>query len=155
MRTLGVDPGLFGAVACWDDDLEALAIEDAPIVRVGVGRSLARAVMVDAEYARLVRALCPDRVICEQVNGIKGQSASASFNFGATYGLVRGFAAMLAVPIYFVTPQQWRHTFRVPRGKAGSRLAASRMYPSHAEKFRRVKDDGRAEASLLARFPVS
>lgn len=155
MRTLGVDPGLFGAIACWDDDLRALAVFDAPIARTRVGNSRARATLVDAAYAQMVRALAPDRIVLELVGGVTGQSASASFNFGATFGLVRGFAAMMQVPIHFVTPQQWRAHFKVPRGKEGSRLRASQIFPAYAANFKRIKDHGRAEAALLALFPVS
>lgn len=150
MRVLGCDPGLFGAVALWDDALDALAIRDAPTASVVVGRSKNRTVFLDAEYARLVRELDPQAVVIEQVGGIRGQSASASFNFGAGFGLLRGFAAMFGAPVYFVAPNAWRAALRVPAGKDGSRLRAGQLFPRYAGLFARAKDDGRAEAALLA-----
>jgi crossover junction endodeoxyribonuclease RuvC len=150
-RWLGCDPGLYGAVALWDDDLDVLVIEDAPVAHIEVGKSKNRAVYLDHEYARLVRALCPDRFVIEKVGGLTGQSASASFNFGAGYGLLRGFAAMLNVPVDFIAPPVWRARLRVPPGKDGSRLRASQIFPVYTSKFSRKKDDGRAEAALLAR----
>jgi crossover junction endodeoxyribonuclease RuvC len=153
--TLGCDPGLYGAVALWDDALDALVIRDAPIARIAVGKSKNRAVLVDAEYARLVRELEPDRVVIEKVGGLTGQSASASFNFGASFGLLRGFAAMLELPVYFIEPPVWRAKLRVPAGKDGSRLRASQLFPRYAELFSRAKDDGRAEAALMAVCPIS
>lgn len=154
MRTLGCDPGLYGAIACWDDDLEVLVVRDAPIAHVQVGASRDRAVLLDAEYARLVEDLCPDRMVIEEVNGITKQSASASFNFGASFGLLRGFAAMAKIPVYFVPPIVWRTRLRVRNGKDGSRLRAMQLYPAYSHLFKRVKDDGRAEAALLARCPL-
>jgi crossover junction endodeoxyribonuclease RuvC len=154
VRILGADPGLTGAITLWDDDLEALIIHDAPTAKIAVGKSASRTVYVDAEYARLVRSLSPDRMVIEQVNGVMGQSASASFNFGAGFGLLRGIAAALEIPVYFVPPQTWRTRLRVPAGKDGSRLRASQLFPRYAAMFSRVKDDGRAESALIARCPL-
>lgn len=156
-RVLGVDPGLGGAVALWDDVADALGlpaaltVHDAPTARVQVGRSKARAVYLDAEYARLIRELKPDVAVVEQVGGLTGQSASASFQFGAGFGLVRGIIAALGVPVEFVAPPVWRARLLVKPGKDGSRLRACQLYPNHAGLFARVKDDGRAESSLIAR----
>ncbi len=152
MRVLGCDPGLFGAVALWDDALEILVVRDAPVLQVAVGKSKARTVYQDAEYARLVRELEPDAIFIEQVGGLTGQSASASFNFGAGFGLLRGFAAMMQVPVAFVSPPVWRARLKVPAGKDGSRLMAGRLFPKHSALFSRVKDDGRAEAALISFF---
>lgn len=151
MRTLGCDPGLYGAVALWDDSLEILSISDAPIAHITVGKSKERAVLLDAEYARIIKATEPDRIIIEQVGGLTGQSASASFNFGASYGLLRGCAAMLGVPVHFITPQAWRSRLRVPPGKDGSRYRACQLFPRYSGLFARKMDDGRAEAALIAR----
>jgi crossover junction endodeoxyribonuclease RuvC len=131
-----------------------LIIKDAPTAKIAVGKSLSRAVYVDSEYARLIRSLAPDRMIIEQVNGIKGQSASASFNFGAGFGLLRGIAAALEIPVHFVPPTVWRTRLRVPAGKDGSRLRASQLFPKYSALFVRAKDDGRAESALIARCPL-
>jgi crossover junction endodeoxyribonuclease RuvC len=153
-RILGADPGLHGAVALWDDDLEALVIYDAPVLRISVGKSVSRKVYNDARYASLIRELSPDKIHIEQVNGIKGQSASASFNFGAGFGLLRGIAAALEIPVTFVPPQVWRARLRVPAGKDGSRARASQLFPAYNHYFARVEDDGRAESALIARCPI-
>lgn len=150
-RILGCDPGLTGAVALYDDDLDALIVRDAPTVQVSVGRSKARKVYQDAEYARIIRELAPDVVAIEQVNGIKGQSASASFSFGAGYGLLRGIVAALGLPVHFIPPQTWRARLRVPSGKDGSRLRAGQLFPRYANLFVLVKYDGRADAALITK----
>jgi crossover junction endodeoxyribonuclease RuvC len=150
-RVLGCDPGLSGAVVLWDDDLDALIIKDAPTLQIKVGKSTARTIYNDAEYARIIRELAPDRVNVEQVSGITGQSASASFNFGAGYGLLRGILATLQVPVTFIPPAVWQARLRVPPGKDGSRLRASQIFPAYAQMFARKKDDGRSDAALIAR----
>lgn len=150
-RILGCDPGLTGAVALYEDDLDVLIVRDAPTVKVQVGRAKGRVVYQDAEYARLIQALDPEVIIIEQVNGIMGQSASASFNFGVGFGLLRGIAAMLRVPVHFIPPATWRARLRVPAGKDGSRYRAGQLFPRYANLFARVKDDGRAEAALITK----
>jgi crossover junction endodeoxyribonuclease RuvC len=150
-RVLGCDPGLNGAVVLWDDDLDALIIKDAPTLQIKVGKATARTIYNDAEYARIIRELAPDRANVEQVGGITGQSASASFNFGAGYGLLRGILATLQVPVTFIPPAVWQARLRVPPGKDGSRLRASQIFPAYAQMFARKKDDGRSDAALIAR----
>ena len=154
MRILGCDPGLFGAVALYDTRTSELTIRDAPIARIKVGKSDNRAVYLDAAYAAIFRELAPDEVRIEKVGGLTGQSASASFNFGAGYGLLRGCAAMMAVPVEFVPPSLWKSRLRVPPGKDGSRARACALFPRYADLFARVKDDGRAEAALIAVCPL-
>lgn len=150
-RHLGCDPGLEGAIALYDDSLDMLVVRDAPTLQIKVGKSQNRTVYQDAEYARLIADLDPDFIIIEQVGGLTGQSASASFNFGAGYGLLRGIAATLRIPTRFITPPVWRRHMRVPEGKDGSRLRAAQVYPRHAGAFARKKDHDRADAALIAR----
>ena len=150
-RILGADPGLTGAVALWDDGLDALIIKDAPTLTIKVGKSASRIILNDAEYARIIRELAPDRANVEQVNGITGQSASASFNFGASYGLLRGILATLQVPVTYIPPAVWQARLRVPDGKDGSRLRASQIFPAYAHMFARKKDNGRSDSALIAR----
>lgn len=150
-RILGCDPGLHGAFGLWDDDLDVLVVRDVPVLHVQVGRSENRAVLNDAEIAATIRELCPDHIVIEEVNGVRGQSASASFNFGASFGVLRGCAAALDVPVTFVPPAVWRARLRVRKGKDGSRLRASQLWPRQAALFSRVKDHDRADACLIAR----
>jgi crossover junction endodeoxyribonuclease RuvC len=152
VRSLGVDPGLNGALALWDSDDRVLRVWDAPVLEIKVGRSARRKIYQDAAYAFIIEQAAPDRVVLEEVHGIKGQSASASFNFGAGFGLVRGVAAALKIPLTLVSTARWRARLLVPPGKDGSRARASQLFPANAQAFARAKDDGRAEAALISLF---
>ena len=153
-RILGVDPGLTGAVALWDDSLDALEVRDAPTVEIKVGRSKNRTVYLKSAYKDIIKTLEPDLAIVEEVNGIKGQSASASFNFGRGLGLLEGILIAFDVPIHPVSPIAWQRALRVPAGKDGSRLRATQLYPAYSHLFSLKKHHGRAEAALIARYPV-
>jgi crossover junction endodeoxyribonuclease RuvC len=80
------------------------------------------------------------------------QGVSSSFNFGVAYGIVRGVIGALPLPMLFVTPNEWKREFRLGSDKSQSRVLAGRMYPNNAHTFSRVRDDGRAEAVLIATF---
>jgi crossover junction endodeoxyribonuclease RuvC len=74
------------------------------------------------------------------------------FNFGMSYGIARGVLGALGVPVLFITPQEWRRSYRLPAHKDAGRIAASRLFPSYSQHFTRMMDHGRADAALLALF---
>jgi crossover junction endodeoxyribonuclease RuvC len=81
-----------------------------------------------------------------------GQGVTSMFNFGRSYGDVRGVIGAMEVPLHFVTPQKWKKHFGLSSDKEQSRLRAIRMFPAVADSFKRKKDDGRAEAALIALY---
>jgi len=54
--------------------------------------------------------------------------------------------------VQYVTPSKWKAHFGLTRDKGVSRGMAMQRFPEYAEKFKRVKDDGRAEAALIALY---
>lgn len=149
---LGIDPGASGAIASLDEDGRLVAVADMPTCMVRVGKS--DRARVSASLLRDLLAADADAVtmiVIEKVGGMTGQSASASFTFGYGCGLVEGVAAALALPLVLVTPQSWKKSAGIPAAKGASREAAMRLWPAQAGLFARVKDDGRAEAALIAR----
>lgn len=147
MRVLGVDPGLGGGIALLDQDLGLLIAADMPIVTAGKYRQLN-----DAALAQTLRQWDPDVAWVERVHSMPKQGVASTFTFGLNYGLVRGILAGLRVPTVLVTPQEWKKMFRLGRDKRECCVMAARMFPANAGDFSRVRDDGRAEAALLALF---
>lgn len=147
MRVLGVDPGATGALALWDTDLDALAVVDMPIAVVQGRKQLS-----DQMLAAILAQWSPDCAYIERVHAMPKQGVTSSFSFGTAYGLVRGILAGMKVPYHLITPNEWKRNFRLGADKNEARLVAARLIPDSAEQFARVKDDGRAEAALLALF---
>ena len=148
MRVLGVDPGASGALALLDG--ATLIVQDVPTVVVKRSRRVVE--INDAGLARLVDELRPEVAWIEQVHAMPKQGVSSSFSFGASYGLIRGILIGKAIPYFLVTPHEWKREFRLSSDKQEARLLASRMFPEYAQTFSRTRDDGRAEAALLAAF---
>jgi hypothetical protein len=91
-------------------------------------------------------------VVVEQVGGMTGQSASAAFNFGRAAGAPEYIAKALKIRVELVSPVTWKKALQVNPGKDGSRAMAQRLWPAMAHHFERKKDDGRAEAALIAHW---
>jgi crossover junction endodeoxyribonuclease RuvC len=88
--------------------------------------------------------------LIEKVHAMPGQGVSSMFSFGRAAGIVEGVLAGLSVPFELIPPATWIKSMRTFGGKDGSRQRAQELFPDYAHLFARKKDDGRAEAALLA-----
>lgn len=150
MRILGVDPGCYGALALLvDGDLKYVL--DMPIVKVRRGKT-DKAEVDGHTLAREIKHQEAAILIVEQVGGMTGQSASAAFNFGRAAGAVEYTGTALGLRVERVAPITWKKALKVNPGKDGSRFMAMRLWPAQAAWFARKKDDGRAEAALIAHW---
>ncbi len=148
---LGVDPGLSGAVAVVSADGDLLAVHDMPVLRDGAkGRATVNAPLL----AAIIRETGATTAFVEFVGARPGEGAVGAFAFGRCRGVTEGVVAALGVPVAFLTPPTWKRAVGIPPGKDGAKDAARseaiRRWPAMASKFARVKDDGRAEAALIA-----
>jgi crossover junction endodeoxyribonuclease RuvC len=153
-RVLGVDPGASGALALLDGDTKHLTLHDMPTITVqrAGARGGKHHAISEAHLAQLVRELRPDVAWVERVHAMPRQGVSSSFAFGLSYGLIRGVLATVPVPVFLVTPNEWKREYRLGADKHQARVLAARMFPHNASEFSRIRDDGRAEAALLASF---
>lgn len=157
---LGVDPGALGAIAVINEDNVLLAMYDMPYELVKIGNTKKKRVLpekiqqiVSEMQSNLFGTDCVAWV--ERVSARPGQGVSSCFAFGEAYGLVRGVLAGLCIPTHTVSPTIWKKALRLGSGKESSRLMAIDKWPKDAGVFKRVKDDGRAEAALLAMYGLA
>jgi crossover junction endodeoxyribonuclease RuvC len=122
-----------------------------PVLSVRRGKSDKREVS-GHELAALLRRWNAEVGVIEQVGGITGQSASAAFNFGRAAGAVEYTMTALGLRLVRVSPITWKKRLGIRGGKDDSRAAAMRLWPGMAERFKRVKDDGRAESALIGQW---
>lgn len=150
-RTIAaVDPGLSGAIAVMDLEGRLIEVIDMPTLLIVKGKSKKQQLDLHT-LAALIQSRQPGHVFIEKVGGMPGQGASHSFNFGDSYGSVKGIVVALGIPMTLIPSATWKARMGL-RGadKDTSRQRAMQLFPSHAERFKRKKDDGRAEATLLA-----
>lgn len=154
---LGIDPGLDGALFLTDG--ATVEVLDVPTLTAGKGREvdgLAVAQWLD-ERSQQIRAAFLERVnAMPSIPGPNGKrrtmGAQSAFAFGRTDGLLHGLVVANLIPTTRVTPVTWRKAMAVARGKDGARARAKELLPAHAHLFDRKRDDGRADAALLALY---
>jgi crossover junction endodeoxyribonuclease RuvC len=155
MKIIGIDPGLSGAIAVLENN-KVLNIFDMPVMPEGKKnkRQLNSALLVnlikeniDLEEEEEVS------VVVEQVNAMPGQGVTSMFNFGQTFGAIKGVCAALELPIFFVRPSKWKKHFElINSSKDSSRTKAIEMYPKLSNQLSKKKDVNKSDAILIARF---
>ena len=153
MRIIGIDPGLSGAIAILDDN-KIIELFDMPVMPDGKKnkRQLNSALLVKLIKDN-IKNLENTVMIVEQVNAMPGQGVTSMFNFGQTFGAIKGICAALGLPIFFVRPAKWKKHFElINSSKDASRTKAIEMYPYISEQLAKKKDVNKADAILIARF---
>lgn len=146
---LGIDPGKTGALSFLDPYGHTIAVYDMPIIQVGNGKRDE----VDGEtFADLILRHNATHAYIEDVWSLPNDGHVGAFNFGDKLGVVKGVMMALGVKFERVRPQVWKRNMRAPANKTGSRERAQELLPAAAHLFKRVKDDGRAEACMIALY---
>lgn len=150
--TIGIDPGLHGALAAYDGE-SIVEMRDMPTFDVGKGKSH-KLILDEQGLAIILRGWAPqcNAVWLEQVGVRPGEGAVGAFSFGRSYGLIRGICAALQMRMNDVTPQVWKKALRVTGDKDHSRQRASAILPTAAHHWPLKKHDGRAEAALIGLY---
>lgn len=152
---LACDPGLGGAFCFYDPKLGRMEVDDMPTFTKKTGNSKKRRTLDEYAVFDLIGKWAKEGAVhlyIEAVGGMPGQSAPAAFNFGSGYGAVRMAAIAHGLSVEAVPPATWKAALRVPSNKNGARQRASEMIPTHRHLWPLVKDDGKAEAALLALY---
>ena len=153
MKIIGIDPGLSGAIAILENN-KVLNIFEIPVMSEGKKNKR------QLNSAQLVKLLNDNvskneevSVVVEQVNAMPGQGVTSMFNFGQTFGAIKGICAALELPIFFVRPSKWKKHFElINSSKDSSRTKAIEMYPKLSHQLSKKKDVNKSDAILIARF---
>jgi crossover junction endodeoxyribonuclease RuvC len=153
MKIIGIDPGLSGGIAVLENN-QVLSIFDMPVMSEGKKnkRQLNSAQLVTL-IKENIKSSEDVAVIVEQVNAMPGQGVTSMFNFGQTFGAIKGVCAALRLPIFFVRPSKWKKHFElINSSKDSSRTKAIEMYPALSNQLAKKKDVNKSDAILIARF---
>ena len=153
MKIIGIDPGLSGAIAILENN-KVLKIFDIPVMSEGKKnkRQLNSALLVSLLKENIIDSN-EVAVVVEQVNAMPGQGVTSMFNFGQTFGAIKGICAALDLPIFFVRPSKWKKHFElINSSKDSSRTKAIEMYPKLSNQLSKKKDVNKSDAIMIARF---
>ena len=153
MRIIGIDPGLSGGIAVLDDS-KIFDIYDMPIMSEGKKN---KNQLNSAQLVNIIKKNIISNgdtfLIVEQVSAMPGQGVTSMFNFGQTFGSIKGICAALNLPIFFVRPAKWKKHFDlINSSKDASRTKVIEMYPSISPRLTKKKDVNKADAILIARY---
>ena len=153
MKIIGIDPGLSGAIAILENN-KVLNIFDMPVMSEGKKnkRQLNSALLVSLLKENIGQSE-EVSIVVEQVNAMPGQGVTSMFNFGQTFGAIKGVCAALELPIFFVRPSKWKKYFElINSSKDSSRTKAIERYPMLSKQLAKKKDVNKSDAILIARF---
>ena len=153
MKIIGIDPGLSGAIAILEDK-KVFSVSDMPVMAEGKKN---KRQLNSAQLVNIIRENTNPKediaVVVEQVNAMPGQGVTSMFNFGQTFGAIKGICAALGLPIFFVRPSKWKKHFNlINSSEDSSRTKVIEMYPSLSSQLAKKKDVNKSDAILIARY---
>jgi crossover junction endodeoxyribonuclease RuvC len=152
---IGIDPGISGAIAVFDWATQSLVeVVDMPTLEVDSGKTKKRHISA-VSLANYLTLFSNAHVVIEKVGAMPGQGVSSMFNFGRSAGIIEGVVAAMQFPSTYVTPAIWTKAVGRAAGKDASRMRAMELFPAQAGCFKRAKDDGRADAALIAYWYIT
>jgi crossover junction endodeoxyribonuclease RuvC len=155
MLIIGIDPGLSGSI-CFLEDGKILDVIEMPTMAEGKKnkRQVNGSQIYNEIFERIIEIKKHDlRVVIEQVSAMPGQGVTSMFNFGQSFGILKGICSGMQLPMYFVRPTKWKKYFGLINSeKDASRTKAIEMFPYFSSQLSRKKDSNKADAILIASF---
>ena len=154
MLIIGIDPGISGSI-CFFEDGKILEVIEMPVMTDGKkNKKQVNGAQIYNEFLKRINKNDDQiRVVIEQVSAMPGQGVTSMFNFGQTFGAIKGVCAALELPIFFVRPSKWKKYFElINSSKDASRTKAIEMYPKLSNQLAKKKDVNKSDAILIARF---
>ena len=155
MLIIGIDPGISGSI-CFFEDGKIFDVIEMPTM--AEGKKNKKQVNGSQIYNEILKRTIKIknqeiRVVIEQVSAMPGQGVTSMFNFGQSFGILKGICSAMQLPMYFVRPAKWKKYFNLINSeKDASRTRAIEIFPYFSGQLSRKKDSNKADAILIASF---
>ena len=155
MLIIGMDPGISGAI-CFFENGEVKEIIDMP--NMADGKKNKRQINGPQVYNEISSRIknIPKKeivVVIEQVSAMPGQGVTSMFNFGQSFGVLKGICSAMQLSMYFIRPAKWKKYFGlIKTEKDASRTKVIEIFPYISSQLSRKKDSNKADAILIASF---
>ena len=155
MLVIGIDPGISGSI-CFFQDGEIIDVVEMPTMTEGKkNKKQVNGAQIYYEIFSRIKGIKKEdiKVIIEQVSAMPGQGVTSMFNFGQSFGILKGICSAMQLPMYFVRPTKWKKYFNLINSeKDASRTKAIEVFPYFSSELSRKKDSNKADAILIASF---
>ena len=155
MLIIAIDPGISGSI-CFFEDGQIIEVIEMPTMTDGTKKK--KQVNGAQIYNEILKKINQKdkqniRVVIEQVSAMPGQGVTSMFNFGQSFGILKGICSAMQLPMYFVRPSKWKKYFGLIKSeKDASRTRAIEMFPYFSSHLSKKKDSNKADAILIASF---
>tara|TARA_B100001057_G_scaffold364464_1_gene367304 strand:- start:3034 stop:3528 length:495 start_codon:yes stop_codon:yes gene_type:complete len=155
MIIIGIDPGISGSI-CFFEDGKILDVIEMPTMTDGKKnkRQVNGSQIYNEIFKRIKQIDTKDiKVIIEQVSAMPGQGVTSMFNFGQSFGILKGICSAMQLSMYFVRPAKWKKYFNLINSeKDASRTKAIEIFPYFSANLAKKKDSNKADAILIASY---
>ena len=154
MLIIGIDPGISGSI-CFFEDGKILEVIEMPIMIEGKkNKKQVNGAQIYNEFLKRINNKDDEiRVVIEQVSAMPGQGVTSMFNFGQSFGILKGICSAMQLPMFFVRPAKWKKYFNLINSqKDASRSRAIEIFPYFSTQLSKKKDSNKADAILIASF---
>ena len=155
MLIIGIDPGISGSICFFQDGKIIDVVEMPTMIEGKKNKKQVNGSQIFNEISFRVKKLDKKdiKVIIEQVSAMPGQGVTSMFNFGQSFGILKGICSAMQLPMYFVRPAKWKKYFNLINSeKDASRTRAIEIFPYFSGQLSRKKDSNKADAILIASF---
>ena len=155
MLIIGIDPGISGAI-CFFEDGQVKEIIDMPVMTDG--KKNKKQINGSQTYNEILKRINKYEkkdiyVVIEQVSAMPGQGVTSMFNFGQSFGVLKGICSAMQLSMFFVRPAKWKKYFGLIKSeKDASRTKVIEIFPYISSELSRKKDSNKADAVLIASF---
>ncbi len=155
MLIIGIDPGISGAI-CFFEDGQVKEIIDMPVM--AEGKKNKRQINGPQVYNEILKRINNFQkkdiiVVIEQVSAMPGQGVTSMFNFGQSFGVLKGICSAMQLSMFFIRPAKWKKYFGlIKTEKDASRTKVIEIFPYISSQLSRKKDSNKADAVLIASF---
>ena len=153
MIVFGIDPGVSGALSIYEHK-KLKEVIDMPTMSEGKkNKKQINAAQLASEIKKRVNRFDDVAVVIEHVSAMPGQGVTSMFNFGQSFGVIKGICSALTLPIYFIRPVKWKKHFNlIGSSKDASRTKAIELFPNFSNEMAKKKDANKADAILIGRY---
>ena len=155
MLIIGIDPGITGSICFFEDGKIIDVVEMPNMVEGKKNKKQVNGAQIYYEISLRIKSLRKEeiKVVIEQVSAMPGQGVTSMFNFGQSFGILKGICSAMQLSMYFVRPAKWKKYFNLINSeKDASRTKAIEIFPYFSSQLSRKKDSNKADAILIASF---
>ena len=155
MLIIGIDPGISGSICFLENGTIKDVLEMPTMTEGKKNKKQVNGSQIYNEISFRIKTYEKKniKVVIEQVSAMPGQGVTSMFNFGQSFGILKGICSAMQLPIYFVRPAKWKKYFNLINSqKDASRTRAIEIFPYFSTQLSKKKDSNKADAILIASF---